>query len=202
MNEVSKNHERDDSSLSDENAFGLWVSWHDAEEVEYSQSADKFAPRLIVFWSAISEFLASFPLGRNVVALDLGTAVYLELADGDHDEDLVAWTRSFRAYLAQGDWRTFAVITYGGRWVRTDESARVTAPTVGITVLSGFGPSEPLRRAMAAEALSRDDEDEGFTGWGDGLFVDLDALEAMERVLKNEPTKYRAGGTWFCRLGS
>ena len=102
--------------LFDENAFGLFVGWFDAEEVELSQSADKFPPRIVVFRAAVTDYLQSFELGRDIIAMDFGTCVYLEVADGDHREDPLAWMRSFRAFLAQGDWRTFGARTLRSRW--------------------------------------------------------------------------------------
>jgi hypothetical protein len=190
-----------DDPLVDENAFGLWLGWYDAEEVEYAQSADKFPPRILVFRSAVRDFLESFPLGRGVTALETGTAVYLEVADGDQTEDPIAWMRSFRAFLAQGDWVTFCAVTYGGRWRCREPSAALPARVGDVSVLASFGPSEPLRRAMAAEISSHDDEEGGLEGWGAGLFVDAEALEALGKKLKNEPTPLRRAGACFFRIG-
>lgn len=188
----------EEAQLIDQNAFGLWVGWFDAEEVEYSASADKFAPRILVLRAAVSDYCASFPLGERVSVLDLGTSFYFEVEDGDHTEDPVAWLRSLRAFLEQGDWATFGAVTYGGRWC--------AAPTLqplgfgSMARLASFGPSEPFLRAVAAQALAHDDEDAGTEGWGTGMFVDLDVLEAMNRKLKNEPTTLRAGGASFVRI--
>jgi hypothetical protein len=190
------------AALVDENAYGIWVSWFDAEQVEYSQSADKFAPRIQVFRSAVREFLSTFPLGKGALVIELGTAVYVEIGDGDQSEDLIGWLRSFRAYLGQGDWTTFAVLSHGGRWVSTSHDVPLPSELGGFRVLASMGPSEPLRKAMAAEALAHDDEDAGVEGWGSGTFVDSEALEAMGRKLKNQPTALRCAGTDFFRIGS
>lgn len=188
--------------LFDENAFGLWVSWFDAEEVEYAQSASKFPPRIIVFRSALAEYLERHEPGQGAVALDLGTSLYLEVGDGEHTPDLIGWLRGLRAYLAEGDWRTFAVLAHGGRWVATDRGVCMPSTAGSVRVMASFGPSEPFRKAMAAESLSHDDEDTGHEGWGPGLFVDVEALEALGRKLKNEPTPMYAGGTCFFRIGA
>ncbi len=191
----------DDAVLVDENAYGFFVSWFDAEEVEYSQSADKFPPRVIVFRSAVQEYLATHPLGPGTTAIDLGTAVYVEIADGDQTEDPIAWMRSLRAYLAQGDWTTFGVIAHGGRWAARGPEGRMPSQVGGVTVLASFGPSEPFRKAMIAEAMSHDDDEAGEEGWHSGLFVDEDVLESLGRKLKNDPTPLRHAGTCFFRIG-
>lgn len=205
MNEPEQNEAeepRDEAPLLDENAYGIWISWFDAEDVEYSQSADKFPPRIMVFRSAISEFLDREPLGEGVRAIDFGTAVYVEVGDGDETSDLLKWVRAFRAYLKEGDWETFAVVSHGGRWVARDAGACLPPRVGSVEVVASFGPSEPFRKAMAAEAMAHDDEETGEPGWGVGLFVDVDALEAMNRALKNAPTALCSGGACFYRVGA
>jgi len=59
-------------------------------------------------------------------------------------------------------------------------------------------PSEPLRRALDAETLSR--RDEHVTGWGPGVYVDTEALEALGKTPKNAPTLLRAPGAQFFRI--
>lgn len=191
-----------DAPLVDENAYGVWVSWFDAEDVEYAQSADKFPPRIMVFRAAVTEFLQREPLGEGVTAIDLGTAAYIEVGDGDQRTDLLQWVRSFRAYLKDGDWETFTVVVHGGRWVAQQPDAALPSRVGNVDVLASFGPSEPFRKAMAAEAMAHDDEESGEVGWGVGLFVDVEALEAMGRKLKNEPTALCIGGACFFRLGA
>jgi len=192
----------DDALLADENAFGIWVSWFDAEEVEYAQSADKFPPRIVVFRSAVADFLEREPLGDGVRALDWGTAVYVEVGDGDQTTDLLAWVRRFRGYLQEGGWETFAVVAHGGCWVAKKPESRMLERVGNVYVLASFGPSEPYRKVMAADVLAHDDDDSGEPGWGVGLFVDVDALDAMGRKLKNAPTPMWASGARFYRLGS
>jgi hypothetical protein len=187
-----------EESMHDENAFGLLVSWFDAEDVEYSQSADKFPPRLTVLRSAVSDYASCFPLGAEVSALDFGTLFYFELADGEHVEDPVSWLRALRAFLSQGDWVTSGFLTHGGRWV--GHEPRQAPAAGGVRWLVSHGPSEALRRALAAETRCHGDEEAGEESWGPGLFIDTDALEALGRKLKNQPTVLRAGGASFVRI--
>jgi len=132
----------------------------------------------------------------------MGTSVYVEIADGDHACDPFAWLKELRSYLQQGDWTTFGVITHGGRWVASRSDLTLPSKVGDIRVMASFGPSEPLRKAMAAESMSHDDEDGDYEGWGPGLFVDADALEAMNRKLKNDPTPLRCAGACFFRIGA
>ncbi|PKN31287.1 MAG: hypothetical protein CVU63_24730 [Deltaproteobacteria bacterium HGW-Deltaproteobacteria-20] len=115
----SKDSDTDELLLTDENAYGIWVSWFDAEDVEYAQSADKFPPRIMVFRSAVADFLEREPLGTGVRAIEFGTAIYVEVGDGDQTTDLLAWVRKLRSFLREGDWETFSVVAHGGRWSGT-----------------------------------------------------------------------------------
>lgn len=190
----------DDGPMVDENAFGFLLSWFDAEEVEYSQSADKFPPRVIVFRSAVADYLENHPLGEGTSAIDFGTSVYVEIGDGDQSADVLGWMKEFRAYLTEGGWLTFGVITHGGRWVVRDPGVAMK-PMVGtVRVLASTGPSEAMRKALNAEAMSRDDDETGETGWGPGLFVDADVFDALGRKLKNEPTPLRHAGSCYFRI--
>ena len=201
-NEVVEEEAVDDAPLVDENAYGVWISWFDAEDVEYAQSADKFPPRIMVFRSAVTEFLKDEPLGEGVRAFDFGTAIYVEVGDEDETTDLIKWVRAFRAYLKDGDWDTFAVVAHGGRWVAREPNACLPSQVGNVEVVASFGPSEPFRKVMAAEAMAHDDEETGESGWGVGLFIDVDALEAMNRTLKNAPTALCSGGACFYRVGA
>jgi hypothetical protein len=65
-------------------------------------------------------------------------------------------------------------------------------------------PSEPLRRALYADAATRRDGDGAPSGWGPGLYLDTEAVEALGKTPKNEPTVLHAGGSGatFYRAGS
>jgi hypothetical protein len=194
--------EHDDVMLADENAYGIWLSWFDAEDVEYAQSADKFPPRIMVFRSAVRDYLERESLGQGVQAIDFGTAVYVEVGDGDESVDIFKWVRGLRDYLREGGWETFAVVAHGGRWVARKPEANLPSRVGNVNVIASFGPSEPVRKVMAAEAMAHDDEESGEKGWGMGLFVDADALEAMNRKLKNAPTALCTSGACFFRVGA
>jgi hypothetical protein len=190
----------DDAPMYDENAFGLLLDWYDAEDVEYSQSADKFPPRIIVFRSAVAEYLEQTPLGGGVTAIDFGTSVYVEVGDGDQTTDVIGWMKGLRAYLTEGGWTTFGVITHGGRWVARDPAV-LLRPSIGtVRVVASFGPSEAMRKALQAQAMSRDDDETGEAGWGPGLFVDADVFEALGKKLKNDPTPLRHAGACYFRI--
>jgi len=69
-----------------------------------------------------------------------------------------------------------------------------------LKLVNASGPSEPLRRALCADAASRGDQDAA--GWGPGLYLDVDAVEALGRKPKNQPTILRSGGAEYFRAGS
>jgi len=60
-------------------------------------------------------------------------------------------------------------------------------------------PSEPLRKALYADTATRPDAD-GEGGWGPGLYVDTEAVEALGRTPKNAPTTLRVAGAEFYRV--
>ena len=62
-------------------------------------------------------------------------------------------------------------------------------------------PSEPLRRALAAEVATRRADEDDERGWGPGLYVDVEAVEALGRNFKNAPTALEIGGATFYRVG-
>jgi len=199
---VEGDENADGALMIDESAFGIWVSWYDAEDVELSQSADRFPPRIVVFRSAVSDFLERESLGKDVCALDFGTSVYIEVGDGDHIADLLGWVKRLRVFLLEGDWLTFVVVSHGGRWVASAEDGVCMRDRVGdVQVLASFGPSEPFKKVMAADVWAHDDEQLEMEGWGVGMFVEDTVLEALGRRLKNEPTAMWAGGGKFYRLG-
>ena len=125
------------------------------------------------------------------------------MADGDHTESPFAWARKVRNRLEEGGFETVVAVTHGGRWV--DESdlsffSTEHAGDVGLVTLSN--PSEPLRRALYADTASRSDDDCATEGWGPGLYVDVEAVEALGIKPKNAPTLIRSGGAAFFRVGS
>jgi hypothetical protein len=71
----------------------------------------------------------------------------------------------------------------------------------GIRVCQVSRPSEPLRKALAADAATRRAEEDESSGWGPGLYVDAEALEALGRAPKNAPTALEIAGAVFYRAG-
>lgn len=187
--------------MLDQNAFGLFVSYYDLENDEYALEPSEFAGRLGEFRRLLEECVKNFPLGADLHVVDLGHAMYVELADGDQDEDPVVWLKMVRARLTGREFRTVGVLSYGSRWVDDDGG------TVGLESFERGGivrvahSSEPLRQALWAEAASRQDDDDCPEGWGPGLYLATDAVEALGRALKNAPTPLIASGATFYRAG-
>ncbi len=183
--------------MNDENAFGVLLSWADVEQEEYTLEPDEFAARIVEFRAAWREALGIFALGDGVTLLELGHAVYLELADGDQKEDPIVWLKLVRARILERGFETAGVVSFGGRWV--DESVVPPLPE-GITLTASRAPSEPLRRALYADTAAHYDEADAPQGWGVGLYVDTDAIEALGRSLKNAPTPLEIAGATFYRV--
>jgi hypothetical protein len=187
--------------MIDENAFGLLVSYYEVEDDEYSLEREQFVARMRAFRATLDECLEALPLGRGVRALDLGHALYLEVDEGDEVEDPFGWLRMVRARLAGREFRTAAVLSHGSRWTEEGDAAAARIEQVGeVSMCRASWPSEALRRALYADAACRQDEDS--PGWGPGLYVDAEAIEAMDRKLKNVPTPLLASGATFYRFGS
>ena len=188
--------------MLDENAFGLLLAYHDLEDDEYAGERADFVERYRAFTTLVRERLAAEPPAPRARAVDLGHALYVELLeDGEEHVELIAWLRGFRAALAERDYRTAAFLTYGSAWVEEEPvAASVDCGTVKLLAVSL--PSEPFRRALLGEAATHGDEDAGQAGWGPGLYLDVDAVEALGKKPKNAPTILRAGGAAFFRAGS
>ncbi|MCC6213786.1 MAG: hypothetical protein IT376_02885 [Polyangiaceae bacterium] len=190
--------------MIDENAFGLLITHHDLEDEEYASAPEAFADRVVSFRAVVHDWIADAPPAPGMTALDLGHGIYCELASDELTLDLVAWLRDLRARLAERDFESTGVVTYGGRWVDEDSGALAAERWVGtVRLLQASLPSEPLRRALAVDAASRgrDAANEDDDGWGPGLYADADALESMGKRFKNAPTPLPCGDAVFYRLG-
>lgn len=186
--------------MEDENAFGLLLSWVDLEQEEYRLEPAAFAERFQGFRAAWREALGIFALGDDVRGLDLGHALYLEVGDGDQSEDPIAWLKLVRARVTEKGFSTVGVVTFGGRWL--EDAAGSELPELnGVHVAVAAGPSEPLRRALWADTAAHHDPADAPEGWGAGLYVDGDALEALGKKLKNEPTPLVSAGATYFRIG-
>ncbi len=134
--------------------------------------------------------------------MDFGHAWYFEIGDGDQRESPFAWLKRARAALSEGGFESVGVLTHGGRWVdEGDAAAFVSTEHVGDTGLVKLShPSEPLRRALSAEAASRPDDEDEKSGWGPGLYLDVEAAEALQMAPKNAPTVLSAPGLRVYRV--
>lgn len=186
--------------MIDENAFGALLSYYDIESDEYGLEREQFVERFEAFRAAWSETLEIFQLGEGVRALDLGHALYLEVADGDQVEDPIVWLKMVRARLLEKGFSTFGVVTFGGRWVDDADADAPRELPHAVRLVPFSRASEPLRRALWAETASRFDEEDAPEGWGPGLFVDTEALDALSRTPKNAPTALSVAGATFFRV--
>lgn len=65
-----------------------------------------------------------------------------------------------------------------------------------------YGPSEALRKALAAEAFAQPTTaHDGDAGWGPGLYIEKEAIEQLGKSLKNVPTALPALTATFYRIG-
>lgn len=188
----------------DENAFGLLLGYFAVEDDEYALEREEFAERFEAFRLGVYDFAALSPLGSGVRALDLGHAVYFELAAGDESSDVLAWMKQLREKLSEAGFATVGVITHGSRWVPEGDRLEAHTQAVGsVDVTAWARPSEPLRRALYADAASRPSGKDGReeSGWGPGLYFDTEAVEALGRTPKNAPTALEFAGAAFYRVG-
>lgn len=185
----------------DENAYGLLIAWFDIEEVEYTLEREAFVERYSEFRATLVGCLDAIPLGQHVRALDLGHAFYLELADGDEQTDPIRWLREIRGRMTELGFSALGVVCHGGRWVDGEpESDAFSSERFGdVTVVRASRPSEPLRKVLAAEAAAHPSDDES-PGWGPGVYVESEVIEALGRKLKNAPTALAAADTSFYRI--
>ncbi|HET9959525.1 MAG TPA: hypothetical protein VFQ61_33770 [Polyangiaceae bacterium] len=194
-------------SLVDENAFGLLVAFHDLEDAEYSLEPPEFVVRFTEFTSEVLSYAEETPLGPRTNLLELGHALYFELADGDQSTDLIAWLRNLRTRLVERGFEVCAVLSHGSRWVE-EADAGSSEPWPRLEELGGTyrwmrasRPSEPLRRALAAEVATHGGLGEDSDGWGSGCYLDSEAMEALGKTLKNAPTPLEVAGATFFRIG-
>jgi hypothetical protein len=191
-------------SLIDENAFGILFVHYGIEDEEYALEREAFVERISEFRAALLDYVATLPVASSVIALELGHALYVELADGDQNEDPLVWAKAGRALLHGRDFESAAIVTHGSRWRTEDEHDDVPELGelgAGITLVRASRPSEPLRRALAAEVATRKADADDERGWGPGLYVDLEAVEALGRSFKNAPTALESAGATFYRVG-
>ena len=190
--------------MIDENAFGLLIAYFNIEDEEYTGEREHFIERYATFSALVRDRLSEQPLADAARAIDLGHAFYVELADGDQAVDLIAWLRDARAHLAEHGFATAGMLAHGSCWVDEADPRPDIVDCGPVKLFRASRPSEPLRRCLLAEAATHanEDEDDDDDGWGPGLYLDVEAVEALGRKPKNTPTILRAGGAEFFRAGS
>ena len=188
--------------MTDENAFGLLIAYLNIEDDEYAGEREEFVAHHARFTSCLRARLAEQPPSSTARGIELGHALYVEVVDGEQDRDLISWLRETRSALAEHGYVTAGILTHGGSW-RDDAEPRPSVDDVGpVRLVRASGPSEPLRRALLADAAARVDDAGDVAGWGAGLYLDVEAVEALGRKPKNQPTVLRCGGVEFFRAGA
>jgi hypothetical protein len=188
--------------MIDENAFGLLIAYLSIEEDEYDGEREDFVTRYKAFEALLRARLRKQPPSASVHAVQLGHAFYVELIEGNNECDLIGWLRATRAELSDLGYLTAGILTYGSSWYDTAEPPSSVTDLDTPKLVNASGPSEPLRRALCADAASRGDENSDAPGWGPGLYLDVDAVDALGRKPKNQPTILRSGGAAYFRAGS
>jgi len=192
--------------MIDENAFGILISDFGIEDDEYALPAEEFGVRVQRFRDVVCDYLASAPLASDARALDLGHAVFIEFGEGDQTADPILWLRELRNKVSEQSLSSVGVLSHGSRWVDDEHGVQLEGEQryVGTVALTKWSnPSEPLRRALYVDTAARPNDEgndgEG-DGWGPGLYIDTEAIEALGRVLKNQPTGLSVAGAVFFRL--
>ncbi len=188
--------------MIDESAFGLLIGYLSIEDDEYDGEREDFVARYRTFSNRLHTRLREQPPSESARAIAFGHALYIELIEGDTECDLIGWLRTTRTELGELGFQTAGILTYGASWYDSAEPHPKLSDVGSCKLVSASGPSEPLRRALCAETACRGDEDAGMPGWGPGLYLDVDAIEALGRKPKNQPTILRSGGAEFYRVGS
>jgi hypothetical protein len=176
--------------MIDENAFGLLLSHHAIEDEEYGLETASFLERVALLRETTQQWLLDAPLAPSLRQLDLGHALYFEWSDGEQLTGPIAWLKELRRRLTEAALESTGILSHGGRWVANEEGE------------PEFGPSEALRRALYAETAVHPDEDSDNPGWGSGLYLDTEAVEALGLKLKNAPTPLSSAGATFYRAGA
>jgi len=188
--------------MIDENAFGLLIAYLNIEDDEYDGEREQFVTRYTGYSDLLRARLLAQPPSDSARAVELGHAFYVELIEGDNKCDPIAWLRTTRTELSESGYLTAGILTYGSSWYDGAESHSALCDIGTTKLVTASGPSEPLRRALCADAASRGDEITGTPGWGPGLYLDVDAVEALGRKPKNQPTILRCNGAEFFRAGA
>jgi hypothetical protein len=189
----------DAAAFVDEDAFGVLFSYCEVETDEYGQDDPQaFVRRFREFERGALELMRDMGLPDDHHVVCLGHAVYAEFRDSEPGAELLGRVRRAAAQLTARGYVNVTVLSYGSRWVRDGSDPEIAIDGLGPRVVRLSRPSEPLRRALDLETLARLDDAGG--GWGPGMYVDVEALEAIGRTPKNAPTVFSAKGADFYRL--
>lgn len=189
-------------AMIDENAFGILLSYFDVEEDEYGlEDKAEFVEKFKQFQEVALELLQRAELPEEHRCVCLGHSVYAEFTDDEENPGLFSAVRNTAARLERLGFSNIAVLSHGSRWVQadTEKPPKVRQEGEGAReVILLTPPSEPFRRALNAESMARPDDELG--GWGAGVYMDTEAVEALGRQPKNAPTVLRASGAGFYRI--
>jgi hypothetical protein len=190
-----------DTLVIDENAFGALISYVGIEDDEYEHNdTAAFAERIVQLRDVCTQVLESSAPAPNTHAVFWGHALYVEFAEPEGKPSLLAFIRTLREKLQQHSIETAGIVTFGGRWVETEDRVELSLnERNGVRIAGVSMPSEPLRKALYAETACQGFD--GAEGWGTGLFFDVDALEPLGLNLKNQPTPLYVADATFVRVG-
>jgi hypothetical protein len=185
--------------MIDEDAFGLLFSYYDVEEDEYaSDDREDFVRRFQGFEHGVLAIIRGMILPEDHHVVCLGHSVYVEFRDVDDAPELLRALRLASAKLTELGFVNVSVLSHGSRWVEEGKGPELALSDEAPRRVQLSRPSEPLRRALDAETFARNDEASG--GWGPGVYVDTEALEALGKTPKNAPTVLHACGAQFFRI--
>ena len=185
--------------MIDEDAFGVLFSYYELEDDEYgSDERADFVQRFEAFERTVLGIVLELSLPGDPHVVCFGHAVYVEFRDEESSFDLLRALRGASARLAAAGFVNATVLSHGARWVWPERSPELSLSELGPRVARISKPSEPLRRALDVDTLTRCDEQ--VDGWGPGVYVDTEALEALGKTPKNAPTVLRAASAQFFRI--
>jgi hypothetical protein len=144
--------------MIDENAFGLWLGYHSIEDDEYAAETRRVRDPARHVPRRRGGLARGEPLGTRVQVVDLGHGLYVEIAEGDEERDLLAWLRGWRGAVETAGFVTTAVLSHGGRWVAeegTRPNCRAVECARGGVVYRLAHSSEALRRALYADTATQ-----------------------------------------------
>lgn len=185
--------------MIDEDAFGVLFSYYELEDDEYgTDDRGEFVERFEAFERLALGLVSELGLSGDPHVVCFGHAVYVEFRDEGAAGDLLRAVRQASARLSEAGYVNATALTHGGRWIQPEQVPELAVSEGPPRIVRLSRPSEPLRRALDVDALSRSSDE--FEGWGPGVYVDTDALEALGKTPKNAPTVLHTSGAQFFRI--